>query len=376
MESESDVSAKRQTNARLRWVAVAVVILIAGGVPFAIRDWKTKRDIARWESFKAAWEAKGEDFTGASSLSPAIPDESNFAAHPWIAALLGSGSSHPSQIAAHLKGSAEFAEWNKNSDRVQDPETAAAILALAGTVQEDLSLLREASERSDCRFELISSIGDVNPEGFRRLADVTHLIAAHASAALATGDQDAAIADIGELARIGRRVEKHRLLYHEIVGTLMEEQALWIVKEGLERDQWTPESKQALLKVLPPHVSLPDDIVETLKGERRIFLAGIDAGVTRESSSTGFEGWWRKFQFSPQRLAALNKRVLCEKLQPLLSGTATISDWDDLEKGKAKVDGENDAGLANGTLGGMARVVVGLMQAEEKADAVRGTLAK
>ena len=302
----------------IKWIlatvmlAAAVEASVVGGCELWARRWEQ-----RWVDFKAHWEAQGEAFDMAAQLPPAVDDAENFAKHPWVAAVAAGkpavserlGRMNPDEIPG-------YTEWLYTEKLTPMPEgLARRVAAHCEPFAADFAALAEAADRPHCRVELEFDGGFHIPAMWlSKFSPCGKVIAAHAAAALAVGDEDTFTNQLVLLLNIGRHLRSTNILLGVVVGCGIEhaayEQITALAPEGLKKNG----NRARLVEAIDGRSrSLGEEMAKVFRFERAMaldMLAQIEAGAAAFPSA-GY------FSFSAQRrvILARNRLALCEDSQ-------------------------------------------------------------
>ncbi|MBI5396977.1 MAG: hypothetical protein HZA91_16900 [Verrucomicrobia bacterium] len=268
---------------RLKRVLFAIACLVTLFVLFHVEEnWRGER---AWAAYKHELEAKGAKLDFASFIPPRVPDDQNFAMTPFLAPLHNfdpaTGKLRETEA---LKRAQDFAKslpygglsgrsksqsidlvaWRdamrkppgsdeavvKSLPRTAQERAAAAPAVLAALKQYEpvIEELRAASARPHCRFNL--NYAAENPATillphFSPLRNVCKILALRASAELAAGQSEQAIADLKLLCFIAGATKNDFLIGHLVSITVME-MAVQVIWEGLANHQWSDAQLQSL----------------------------------------------------------------------------------------------------------------------------------
>ena len=338
----------------LRRLLLGLAVLITAIVLVATLDsWRGAR---QWQACKAALEAKGEVLDWKKMIPPPIPDELNFAATPLLREIftvesanhatnrngqarlvarasrvrddlgLPGNRSVPSRgdiqlnTAADLAGWATFFRGNTNfpvSAVRSNAEPAQVVLAALGTFDTELAELQQAAARPLTRFDvnyetdMPFSILLPHESIVRNLARVVNL---RAIARLATGQNDAALADWKLSLRLADATKDEPWLISALVRVAILNGTLAVAQEGLARHAWTPAQLLEIERSLAA-INLTAEIKQAMRGERAGSLGAMEylKHPTRETDQLlGEPGLTRALLFAPTGWVSYNQVTMCD----------------------------------------------------------------
>jgi len=296
---------------RALFVVVCLITLIA--LAYAEENWRGKH---AWQSYRRAWEAKGERFDVTAVAPPRVPDEKNFAFTPllkpafdfargptglvWhdtnglarlerISADLSSGSDRNSHLArgslekgtfADLKAYVGFYRGNTNYPQAGASATPAeTILVALGKFDPELKELREAAaSRPACRFPIHyeeEPPGGILLPHLARIKGLTTLTHVRATAELEAGRSAEAFEDLKLGLRFSDSITNEPLLIDHLVRLASLAIDLQTLREGLVRHALT-ETQLAELESYLSTLSLLAEYQFAMRGERAFGTAGLD----------------------------------------------------------------------------------------------------
>lgn len=309
-------------------------ILILGA--FAARALSTRRDVDRWEEYRRGKEAVGDDYGVDAWLPPAVADADNFAAHPWFDSLMASVTSQDGEREWGLRywgyGALDGYDYTAPADgrswfdmnRPRREMAAARILAHVMTLMPDLRPIHDAAARPACRLPAaLDRDSDRLSQVLDRFRNVRETLSLHADAALALGEEAAAVEDLLTLLRIGDHLQSQRLLLAVLEGKQTKDSALSVIEVGLASGRFSPESRKRLADALriPPG---GDDLAATMRLERGLVLEKMGGLLGQKHDGERFmEG----FLQPPPRRSARFKLTFCKNLDPMLENP-TRETWE------------------------------------------------
>jgi hypothetical protein len=301
---------------RRRFLAlVCLATLVA--LFYAIEDWRGRR---AWQSYKRAWEAKGERFDLASFIPPPVPDDQNFFASPlWedphfaetnrsmarddtnrqeclvITVNDPIGGYNPS-VGSWIKGQGvDLATWQafyRGSNNLfsaksgpptnyfpiaKQPQTPAADVLLALTkLKETRQLLIAASARPQARAWVNYDAGYAMQLTYlARMKAISQYLSLHEYAALTAGDRETALEDVKLSFRLIEALRGEPILVSQLVRIAMVHIALQPVWEGLADRQWTASELSAIECELGK-LDFLSDYQFAMRGERAFNVWWVD----------------------------------------------------------------------------------------------------
>lgn len=271
---------------RFRWLkrfVFAFACVVTLFVLFHVEEnWRGER---AWAAYKHELEAKGAKLDFASFIPPRVPDDQNFAMTPFLAPLqdfdTATGKLRETEA---LKRAQDFAkslpagklnEWSKGRwidlvawcDALQKPAgdkqpefksqsrtaqeraaAAPAVLAALKQYEPVIEELRAASRRPHCRFNL--NYATENPAAIllphlQPLRNACKVLTLRASAELAAGQPDQALAELKLMLHIAGTTKNDFLIGH-LVSIAVMDMAMQVIWEGLANHQWSEAQLQSL----------------------------------------------------------------------------------------------------------------------------------
>ena len=303
----------------LRWRFLAlgcVVTLVA--LFYAVEDWRGRE---AWQTYKRAWEAKGEKFEWASLAPPPVPNEQNFFETPlwedlhftatnrsttwWsdddrpqrviFTAYGPKGQNAPSTGNMVKTQRVDLLAWQayyRDSNNLfaaqngpptnyfpiaKEPQTPAADVLLAlSKFSANRQLLIAAAARPQARFWINYDTGfAMLLPHLLRLKPSSQYLSLHANAALKAGDKETALEDLKLSFRLIDSIHNEPILISQLVRMAMLAIAVQPIWEGLADRRWT----EAELSVIEEELGKLDflaDYRSTMRGERGCNLWGVD----------------------------------------------------------------------------------------------------
>ncbi|MFZ2640036.1 MAG: hypothetical protein WA117_03535 [Verrucomicrobiia bacterium] len=263
---------------------IVLACLVALFVLFHVEEnWRGERD---WSAYKQQMEARGEKLDLAAYIPPRVPDDQNFAMTPFLAPLFdfdpATGKLRKTDA---LKRTQSFANslpiggpsgraagrctdlvaWKEAMQKPVDKDNpivvrqktrtaqeraaaAPAVLAALKQYEPVIEELRAASQRPHCRFNLPYEAENpilIQTPCTGTFMTVCRVVALRASAELALGQTEQALADLKLVFRIADTTQSDFLTGY-LVATTERDMALQIVWEGLANHQWSDAQLQTL----------------------------------------------------------------------------------------------------------------------------------
>ncbi|EEF59610.1 hypothetical protein [Pedosphaera parvula] len=295
----------------LLWIVTLVALLVVE------ENWRAKR---AWESYKAELEAKGEKL-GIGGLIPApVPDDQNFAQTPFLAPLFELNPNRKPGESAWADTNAvnrvqQFANdspvlkerkgWqeghvtdlpklaagfntNKNSEAekpvLSRTQAAEEILKRVEKYQSVLNELQEASKRPNSRFKIRyeDNFAALLPH-LAPLRKFAVIYSVRASAELALGHTDNALADIRMTLYLADAIKDEPLLISKLVRIAIVQLALQPVWEGLGEQKWTDAQLAELGQAFSKY-DLISEGADAIRGERALGNEFMDAIRTKRNA--------------------------------------------------------------------------------------------
>ena len=284
---------------------------------YAVEDWRGRH---AWQSYKHAWEAKGERFEWASLAQPPVPDDQNFFETPlwtdlhfiatnrstiwsdtnWSERIIFTaygpkGNEAPSTGNWTKAQRVDLAAWQafyRSSNNLfkaqsgpptnffpvaKEPQTPAADVLLAlSRFTENRQVLIAASARPQARFWINYDAGfAMLLPHLARLKASSQYLCLHAEAALKAGDKETALEDIKLLFRLVESIRGEPILISQLVRIAMAQITLQPLWEGLTDRQWT-EAELSVIESMLGTMDFLADYDFAMRGERGCNLWGVD----------------------------------------------------------------------------------------------------
>ncbi|WP_264512931.1 hypothetical protein [Luteolibacter rhizosphaerae] len=294
-----------------------------------------RRDVERWENYQQECRSRGEDLGIEAWLPPVVADRENFAAHPWIKAMIASEKSPEAKVVWDWKYWAYDAldgheEPDNGRSWFEDkPEKAAMVMERGATLAADLAAIREAAGRPACRLPLaLDRDRDRLSEVLDWLIDMTGIISLRAEAALALNEEATAMDSIETLLQIGDHLQSQHFLLSVLVGKRVKAAAVSLIEIGLARGSFSSASRLRLRSSLlnPP---AGEDIGTIVRLERGMILEQM--GKLLEQRAPG-ERFGEGFMQPPARRTAYSKYTFCKGLDSVLLKPATRETWESFDQ--------------------------------------------
>ena len=285
----------------LKWVLFCAIpcllMLLLALVWF--ESWRGRR---AWEEFRTEWEANGEKFEWRALVPPPVPDEENFAKTPLVAGLFNQKWDPQTKMvkmdeAAQKRAEAAFPKWNTHSrsgnwrfgestdldvilkahleaEKITNAPAgppATLMLEVLERYRPALEELATASKLPHARYDIHYQYGVAT-----LLPHLTVLRSAsrayhyRAAALLATGQTDAALADVRMQFYLAHTLGSEPLLISQLVRIALLESALQDVWNGLAARRWTDAHLQELHRELA-RVDMLVGFTFAVRGERDVF---------------------------------------------------------------------------------------------------------
>ena len=284
---------------KLAFGLFGLVTLVA--LAFAIENWRGRQ---AWEQFRQEWEAKGEHFDLASFIPKPVPPEQNFALTPFLAPLLdyefvggtvrwrdsngvaraksvclGGKENYPgpfpSQGSWQRGESCDWKAWqtfyrDNTNFHLPTPsgEPAADVLAALKKYDPVFAELRTACQRPAAVYPIHydETFFALLPQ-LSVLKSLTSLLALRASANLAAGHSDDALADLQLALCLSQSLRSEPLLLSQSVRTALTQRLLQPVWEGLAQGKWTAAHLEQLQGALAA-IDLLEAYGQAMRAER------------------------------------------------------------------------------------------------------------
>jgi hypothetical protein len=291
-----------------------------------------------YQRFRAEAEAKGLRLDWASYVLPPVPDHENFAKTPLLVAI-GYKDVTDTNLAERLKslmapsGMGQYVgnfvagrpadldaikselRGNPQLNLPPEPSSAAAdVLAALEPMEPYFQELRTASHRRYARFDMTTDqpcwFGPT--PNFIMLRSFSQRLSVRASALLALGKTDAAMADIKVIHKLAEALTGHPMLVSAMIRVaILGGPGLQPVWEGMVSNRWSDAQLKELQQLLGP-VNLPADVEYALMGGE---LAGIN--LLAEKYAANPSAIRRQIGMSAGKVSLLDRfRLACIDLAP------------------------------------------------------------
>jgi len=328
-------------------LAVVITLVAAICIEENIRGWLA------WKRFQREAAAQGISLEPQSVIPPSVPDEENFAMAPIFKDLRlmldpewganPAGHPRPTGQLARVEfrprakkrenfgrdwqtgKRANLAAWQKayreDPDFPSPPQPgspAEDVLFALSKFDPVVNGLREAARRPQSRFPVYYEQGfDAPMSHLRPLRTLVSLLSLRATAELAAGQSEQALADTLLILRITESLRSEPFLISHLVRLAMLENALAPVWEGWVDHRWNEEQLAALEEALGK-LDFPADCRLAFHGELVFSELYVDAEVRpRPFISLMLRGWVY------QNKAALG-RLYLESLLPIIDAKARV----------------------------------------------------
>ncbi|MCW1885260.1 hypothetical protein OKA04_11015 [Luteolibacter flavescens] len=366
------------------WWVLGTVPVVAVLAAFGLRIHGVQRDVGRWQEYQRASAAAGEDLGIANWLPAPVAESDDLMKHPWMVGFLSSETSPEAKVVASMQPEAvpglEYYEVPAYATSWFDGKVAEIdrVLDLGGKEWEHLRGIHDAIARSGCTVPIdlerpMESAGG----SWTRLSAVSKALALQADAAIASGKEDAAVATIESILRLGGHFAGKNSLISTIIGAGAEAQALGLIELGLARHAFSENGRKRLLAALPTR-DLPRQMATVMRVERGIFLKEI--APLAKLQPAGSVKSLRGFFYPPERVVAANSLFYCETLDAVLTPPLSRETWDRFEdvvraqEAKYDPDGYVIAGGVFRLFGGVGKSL--MFQEAEEMDLIRRRLAE
>lgn len=353
------------------------LVVVAGLV---VRRQAIRRDVEQWESYQQECRSRGEDLGIEAWLPPAVADSENFAAHPWIKAVIASEKSPEAEVGWDWKywvydeledyeGPDNGRSWFEGK-----PEKATAVMERGAALTADFTAIREAAGRRGCRLPVaVDRDRDRLGAVLSRLRDTTEMISLHAEAALALNEEAIAVDDIEALLHIGDNLQSQHFLVSVLAGKQVKASAASLIEIGLVRGGFSCSSRLRLRSSLlnPP---TGENIATIMRLERGMTLEEMCKVLEQQVPGERFgEG----FMQPPERRTAYFKYTFCKTLDLVLLKPATRETWERFDQTlKEAVDDLPPGDLTAGSLLLYGDIFPSFFQQADRLEDIRKKLAE
>ena len=371
----------------LRWMLVATAVLITlVAILVTEENWRGQR---AWENYKQEWEAKGEKFDWQALVPPSVPDDQNFFTAPIFTNLqkskirmtpygndggpdFSSYKNLPVEKFGYIGGfhrtlMTDLGAWQnyyrnptnhravigyvmtngvmlEKTNHLNHPEDEFPIAPQPQTAAKDVLFalskfdaaveeLRQASQRPYANVPYNYEEGfDSASTLLPRLAELkiqTQLLQLRASAELADGQSEKALADVKLILYLNRSLRSSPFLISHLVRVAILAIGLQPIWEGLAQHKWSDEQLAALEAELAK-VDFLADYGSIMRGERAFAIKSFEnQWRTREVISyTDAGDFTNKLTFMPSAYFYQNKLAIARMQQewvlPLVDTNARL----------------------------------------------------
>ena len=307
---------------RRRFVVLACLATLVA-LFYTVENWRGRH---AWQTYKAAWEAKGEHFDLASFVPPQVPAEQNFFESPLFRDLSPANKNNrildifgPKSGEAPGTGNwtkpqrVDLTAWQafyRGSNNVfsagdgpqtnyfpvaKEPQSPAEDVLLAlSRFDGNRRLLIEAAARPQARFGINYDAGyaAVLPH-LAHMKAIAQYLSLHGCAALKSGDKQTALEDSRLLFRLLEATRREPTLISFLVRIAVGQIALQPLWEGLADRQWT-DAELSLFEIELGKLDFLADYQFAMRGERAFNLWAVDfihkAGISGWTEMASSEG--------------------------------------------------------------------------------------
>jgi hypothetical protein len=228
-----------------RAVLVIVAIITLVTLFYVVENWRGRR---AWEKYKAELTSQGERLNLSDYAVASVPADQNFAETPVLRAIAYKSSMDTNVLARFesVHGVQSFSPIGTNQVR---KENAKEILNAFKEIEPELAELRAAAKRPYAQFTNNNTnafLGD--GPSFIALRAITQLSTLHASAELASGRSDVALADIAVVHRVADSLTGQSTLVMAMIRVAILGLTLQPFAEGLSAGAWSDQELMALQK--------------------------------------------------------------------------------------------------------------------------------
>jgi hypothetical protein len=263
------------------WLLIFGVLLAGFWLSLELR---ANRAEAEWREFVATWEARGEAFDVEANLPPVIPDEENFAEHPWVKKVLEGDSAviarldemDPRQIAG-------YEEWvssgyGEDARPLMTEELAERVRRHGEEFATELREFEEALGRPGIRIAGKGFPAGLDEVGrLKHFANLGQLLDALSYLALRHGDEKEFTRLVVMELRAGATLRNSNYLMGVVAGAGFEGKAYEALGKLPELEKWPAAEKTEWLDALALRKRpLADEFVATLRVERGNFLSMLE----------------------------------------------------------------------------------------------------
>ncbi len=404
MSTESVQGTQRRPRIPRAWRYVLGLVAVAALIAlfYAEEDWRGRR---AWEKYQQQLRARGEPVKASELIPPPVPDDQNFAMTPFLAPLFqftpGTQKWRDTNALAELQAfPREFnaaisevkheqitisnswvprmvdlgawdvalqlgtnarnrAETRLVTNNLKPAQAAKGVLGSLAQYEPVIEELRAASRRPQARFNL--AYDAPNPAAvllphLALLKRMSQLLNLRASAELATGQTDLALADIDLMFYLADSIRDEPILISDLVRIAETQLVLQPLAQGIAQHQWSDAQlaglEQKLLKL-----NFRADGRRVLEGERVLFGGGVidyirnapnkfqamsSLGFAGEQQNGGFDLVGATYAIAPSGWLDLEKvnydRAFEELLLPVFDPSAQRVNPEDVRKANARLE--------------------------------------
>jgi len=353
------------------------------GAVLGQRMWSIQRDIKRWEAYRSQCRLEGEDLGIKAWLPPAVADEDNLFAHPWMLGFMASENSPQAGTVAQLRawpelGFDSYKVPSEGQSWFDGREAEAAAVLRAGRERAaDLEAIHAAAGRPACQPPVaLEPSYECLAHRWTHVNDLGPLLALHADAAMASGDGAAATIDLEAMLRLGQHLRGANFLLAAVIGAGFEARALPLVEAGLRRNLFREEEKRRLLAAIRTR-PLPEEMAAVMRVERGMFLATLER-LNPDRPPAGFKERWANWLHPPERLVATHSLHFCQMLDAPLGAPGGRPAWEDFHQRVSAIspqDATPGTELARAALA-LGNVAASLFVQEDEIEQIRQRLAE
>lgn len=285
---------------RALFLFVALVTCIAAA--YHIETFRSKR---AWEDYKKDAQRRGIEFDPAGFNKPAIPDDQNYAANPY---LMGDDEESDQM----LQGLATIVQTNDNNSNLSkgnrfsldsifkqmqqkqmihdgNGQPADQILTVLREVPA-LECLRQASARPECRFTFDYGEGyNMDAQHIVRLGNAAEFFAYSAHAAIAKEDAVLAVEECRQLFRIAKALKSETYYLALVVRVGVLSRAIQVFHDGLLAGIWSEEHLHFFVDQWSKQMVI-EHLRDCAKSERAFFCSYMEALAQGDTNDLAFVG--------------------------------------------------------------------------------------
>ncbi len=303
---------------------VVAGLVAGGGVALELR---ANRAEAEWREFVATWEARGERFGVELNLPPVMPDEENFAEHPWVKKVLAGDAAVVARLdEMNPERIAGYDEWvslgDEDAQSLMPEELAEQVRQVGEEFAPELREFEEALKRPGIRIAGMGFPAGTNDAiHLKYFANLSRLLDALSYLAVFRGDEKEFTRLVVMELRAGGCLRNSNYLFGVVVGAGFEGNAYAALRKLPNLDTWPDAEKAKWLAALAlRNRPLADEFAATLRVERGNFLSMMDF-VDRAPVKVRSYGELRPVRRESSATARL---VACEELQEKVLANGTM----------------------------------------------------